>query len=491
MNMPKRLHPLQLIQSFVRLLANNIVFIVIIFVLRTGNESTFITSIRIGFLLIIAVQFIIMIANWWKTTYVFTNDSVHQYRGVFKKRHHHMHIEQIENIQQKTPVYFRPFHVTSLVLHTRSTDSKHAITFEAVSDTEAANIRERIDSFRKGELQVEQSETFQQEDVSEEKKTIHYTSDNKTLVRASVLSLDLIIIVPIALTIFERMKDILPIEEIVDTFVAIATKSWMTIGLTGLLLIILALLIGLVKTFLTYGKYEISSDEKRIFIKSGYLNEKEMSIQKANVQAIRMYQTPLKKWLHMSEIMLVSTATDEKDGFGVLSLFPFLSTERAHTLIEELLPQFQLSKATTKLPKQALFMKMIRVPWVFLFVLAFVFTFKSSWAFILPVIFVGTYVGRYFDYRNSRYSFVDHRIHYYSGGLSSTLFTTNRKEIIEVEVTQSMIQQKLGLATIQTTNKSVPVHEESLADIDVEHAEQFIDWYGKRTNDVAKDLPSM
>ena len=80
-------------------------------------------------------------------------------------------------------------------------------------------------------------------------------------------------------------------------------------------------------------------------------------------------------------------------------------------------------------------------------------------------------------------------IQFKKGGLWSSWFITNRKKVIEIEVNQSFLQQKLGLATIQTINQTKPTHEEELMDIPIEVSEEFIKWYGKRYDDIVKVEP--
>src|SRR5699024_6385150 len=103
---------------------------------------------------------------------------------------------------------------------------------------------------------------------------------------------------------------------------------------------------------------------------------------------------------------------------------------------------------------------------------------------VLPIIFIATYVSRYFDYRNSRYTFDEGSVQFYSGGMLTSAFHANRRQIIEIEIKQSFLQRTLGLASIQTTNKSTPPHEESMNDISAEDAEKFLHWYGRRMEEI-------
>lgn len=491
MNTQKHLHPMNILQSIVRIITNNFIFIILLFVIKARDSSTFLTSLRLILISYIIVQCILAMIKWWKTTYEFTEEEVHQYRGLFKKKHHYMRLDQIENIQQHTPFYLKIFGLTSLTLNTRSTDAKASITFETLSKNEATWMKEFVDSFRKQEVYVVENQADELTDFEGEKATdevpsnrkLHFSPDTKSLIKASFLSLNLLILMLIIATLYDRVQDILPIDQYVEKVYGIVTESWISIGLTVIVLIIISVVIGFVKTFLTYGNYEITSDDEHLYIQSGMINEKHISIRKTNVQGIRIFQSPLKKWLGMSEIMLISTATDEDD-LGSQSLFPFLSTKQVRNLIQELFPHIHIVEATKKLPKNALWMKMIRLPWVFLFASAWVWMFNSKWIFLLPIIFITTYASRYFDYRNSRYTFGERSVQLYSGGMFTSAFHTNRKQVIEIEMKQSLLQRKFGLASIQTTNKSTPPHEESIHDISVEDAKEFVYWYGRRAEEV-------
>lgn len=491
MNKEKHLHPFGILLSIGRILGNNIIFVLLFFVLKAGESSTILTYIRIIFLSYIGILCVLAIIKWWKTTYEFTHEEVHQFRGLFKKKHHYMHLNQIENIQQHTPFYLRIFGLTSLTLNTRSTDAKASITFETLNKAEATWIRDFIDYYRKQKAyipinQKDDSRDFEEDRVQHEptcERNVHFAPDRKSLVKASFLSLNLLILIPIFATLYDRVQEFLPIDQYVDTLYGILTQSWMSIVLTILVLMLLSIVVGCAKTFLTYGNYEITSDDEHLYVQSGMINEKHISIRKANVQAIRIFQDPLKRWLGMSEIMLISTATDEDD-LGSQSLYPFLSTNQVRNLIQELFPHIHIVEASQKLPKNALWMKMIRIPWVFLFATAWIWIFHSTWVFVLPIIFVATYASRYFDYRNSRYSFCEGSVQFYAGGMFTSAFHSNRCQIIEVEMKQSFLQRMFGLASIQTTNKSTPVHEESIDDLPLEDAETFMHWYGQRTTEV-------
>lgn len=485
MNETKRMHPLAIVQSVFKMIGSNAIFLIYLFIIQSGEVSTFITYARIAFLVLIGAHFFSMIIRWFQTTYVFSEKSIHQYKGLFKKTHQRMQVEEIENIERHTPVYFKPFGVTSLILHTRSTDSSASVTFAALRNKEALRIEHFIERVR-GEETIEikieddhQAET-KEDHPNGQTMTLQFQATWKDLLKASFLSMSFFIIIPVLLTIYEHTKSVLPLETYANQVLDVVTQSWVMITVSLVLLLIFSMIIGIVNTWLKYGKYEIASDDERVYIRSGLFVEKHVSMRKKNVQAVRIHQTPIKKWLNMSEVMLISTTVEEENLIGVYSLFPFLSKQRSYRLAEQLIPGFHVYQQLKSLPKQALFMKMIRVPWLFIIATALILLWKPNWLWLVPVLFAGTYVNRYFDYRNSAYLLADDRIEFRSGGLWTSSFQTSRKQLIEITVKQSFVQQKLGLATIETTNMSSPVYRQEVADIPMRDAEEFTKWYGRR-----------
>lgn len=262
------------------------------------------------------------------------------------------------------------------------------------------------------------------------------------------------------------------------------TNSWLIMGAAITLFVLIAIGFGIIRTFLKYGKYEIASNDERIYIHSGTLNESVFSIQKKNVQAIKVIQTPLKKIMGLSEVKLVSAGSDDEKSEEINSLYPFLPNDRAYSLMEELLPGFKIEQSMNKLPRKALFIRMLRLPWLWIIATALIFWLKPEWWYVSPILFVLYYISRIINYRNTRFLVNDEFIQFKTGGLWSTLFVTNRKKVIEIEVEQTILQKKMGLATISTFNRTKPVHMEHLSDISFDVSHIFIAWYQERLHGI-------
>lgn len=68
-------------------------------------------------------------------------------------------------------------------------------------------------------------------------------------------------------------------EEVEGIFMSIMSSGWM-MTIIIIVLVIISATFGIVRTFLKYGKYQISSDHDRIYITKGVIEETTFSISK-------------------------------------------------------------------------------------------------------------------------------------------------------------------------------------------------------------------
>lgn len=504
----KRMHPLKMLQSLIHFFRNNAVFIIYLFVLRL-NDTSFLP--RAGRILLVAYfiyKLFAIVVEWRKTTYEIDHQQFHIYRGLFTRKHNRITLTAVQNVRRETPFYFKPFGVTSLHLETSASDSRGSVTLEAITLEEASAIERALDQAKAKKVASQMdmdvtidAETSMVDDVSAEEQAVvgdqtatqrqvHFEPTRQELIRASFLSLSFLVVIPVIMSIYENFSEVIAIEDTVRKIFQTIRDSWLLIGITFIGVILLLFGIGIVWTFLKYGKYTIASDSDYIYIEMGILSERSLMIHKRNVQAINVIQSPIKKWLGLCEVKLISAEDIEDQTQDISTLFPFMDKQRAFQLIEDLLPHFPIQQDMKKLPKNALLMKMIRIPWLCIIATIAVFVFKPNLWFVLLFVIAFTYLIRYFDYRNTRYLIKQSHVQFKKGGLWSSWFITNRQKVVEVKVKRSIFQKKLGLATICTVNQTKPVHEMDLLDIPDDDSREFLHWYGERFNDVVEIKPN-
>ncbi|MDF1997564.1 PH domain-containing protein [Peribacillus frigoritolerans] len=221
-----------------------------------------------------------------------------------------------------------------------------------------------------------------------------------------------------------------------------------------------------------------------MYIKKGVLDESAFSIRKEKVQAVEITQSIIKRVLGLAEVKLISAGSTGDEELETNTLYPFLSIERAYGMVEEILPAYKVERSMRSLSKQAFKIRMLRPSFFWILSTLAIYYFKPSLWYISLILLVLIYTLRIMDYKNSRYLLNDEFIQFKSGSLETSLFITKRSKVIQIEVERSKLQKLFGLATIETINRSKPVHHTKLQDVSVEYADEFYTWYMDRTKNI-------
>lgn len=498
--MQKREHPMHIFQSIIDFIRENIFIIIILFVLNWGRDEAIFMYGRWAFIGFLILSFIRMILNWFMTTYEFKEETAHYYTGVFKKTHRSIPLYRVQNVRRDIPFHFKLFNITSLKLETGMSQDSGSLHFKALSIKEADRIEQLLVEIKlaseqeeeDGEIELDElTESIQTEDVTEKRevseRTVHFNPTKKEVFKASFLSFSFLAIIPLAITGYLQIEDVIDIEDQLLGIYSLITSSKMSIIITILLSLIGVFLFGIIYTYIRYGKYEIASDENNIYITSGILNEKSFSVRKERVQAIQINQSFLKKLLGLADVRLISAGSSIGEASEVSSLYPFLPVHRAYSILEEILPQFSVLDNMNKLPKRSLKVKMLRPPIFSLIVLAGLLWFAPKFWWIALILLLITYGIRFFEYRNTRYAMEGPFIQFKVGGLSSTVFITTRQLVTQIEVEQGILQRKYNLTSIKTYNRTRFFHVEFLEDIPKEVGTEFVDWYADRLQEIEYD----
>lgn len=494
--MKKRMHPMRIVHSMFEVL-RGFLFVIILLFINRGSDSWMYKYGFWAFILFLIGTLIYLIASWYITKYEFKDETAHTYKGVFRKKHTSVPLYRIQNVQRKTPIYFKWFNVTSLTLETGIMEDGANVQFEAITLEEADRIEELVNDARKKQRAMEAEEQGFDVDegieteVGEEKpkseRIIHFNPTKREILKASFLSFSFLALIPITFTFLLNLDELFDIEEHMSGLFETVTSSFFTIVLTIIGTLVISTIFGIIYAYLRYGRYEISSDEDRIYIRSGILNEKSFSIRKDRVQAIQIKQPILKKALGLAEVKLISASSGIGEENEISSLYPFLPVERAFSILGEILPDFKILYNMNKLPKEALMVRMLRIPWTVLIALVVVIIVDLKYWWVVLGLIVIIYSRRYFMYRNARYKIEGSFIQFKVGGLSTTVFLTTRRLVTEIEIEQSILQKKWDLVSMVTYNRTAIFHVEVLEDIPSSVGEEFRQWYVDRLDDIELD----
>ncbi|SET47361.1 putative membrane protein [Oceanobacillus limi] len=500
-----RYHPLTIPFRIYQLVKNSLFIGLILFVFNKDSEFWLMEYGRYAFVILVLWRLIYIVAAWFVEKYEWKDRTFHVYKGVFTKHTSTIPFSRIQNVTRKTTVFHKLVGLTSLTFETAMDGEDDSIHFEVLTKKHADYLIELVQPGKEN-TPIEESEPEvdpsigEQEIVGEEQgpaqeksRTIHFTPQRKDLVKASFTSLSFLAIIPIVFGVIDYVEPLLPDQDEVEgIFNVLLHSTWLLFGLI-VVAIIIAVVFGFVRTFIRFGKYEISSDTRYIYIDRGVLDESYFAIEKRKVQGLEINQTFIKRLFGLAEVKLISSASpNNSDGsVNVNSLYPFLPIHEAYQLIEELLPTYKVHTELERLPRKSLWVKLLRPSWVWMIATIGLFYFKpepfnieQAWWILSIVLLILVVLNRILDYIHTRYIVTTDQIQWWHGGLTSRMFITKRRNMIEMSYSQNRLQRMFHVASITTMNRSVPAHIETIQDLPLPYALGMENWYLKRHEDV-------
>ncbi|MFE4353178.1 PH domain-containing protein [Peribacillus butanolivorans] len=481
----KRLHPFKIPFELGKVMKGNLFFIIMLYVLNFGTEKTYMKVLQIGFLVYLVWRVISVILQWYTYKYQIKEGTVHITSGLISKSFRTVPFLKVQNVQRRTTLFHKLFNLTSLTFETGMTDDQGSVPFEVISQKEAKRLEQELSLIQElSVIEVDGTEEDTLEIVeSVSEKTIHFTPTKQDVLKASFTSLSFLALIPIVATIYNTLDDFFNMEN-AEGLLATLLDTWWIVTTALIGIICIAVAFGIISTFVKYGKYEISSDHERVYIKKGVLDESAFSIQKEKVQAVEITQSLIKRMLGLAEVKLISAGSTGDKELETNTLYPFLSVDRAYAMIEEILPTYKVERSMERLSKQAFKVRMLRPSFFWILTTVAIYYFKPAIWYVSVILLVLIYTLRILDYKNSRYLLNNEIIQFKSGSLETSLFITKRSKVIQIEVERSKLQKLFGLASIETVNRSKPVHHTKLQDVSVEYADEFYTWYTCRTQNI-------
>ncbi|GKV66970.1 MULTISPECIES: PH domain-containing protein [unclassified Sporosarcina] len=486
----QRYHPLTILFEVAGFIKSTAIFAFLLFVVKFGSTSVLIQIGQWGFLAVTALTLITLVMKWFANRYATDDQGFHIKSGIFSKIERTVYYEKIQNVQRQTSFLHKLFRMTSITFETGAGSADASVEFAVLTKEEADRLEVLVDGTTAERASAETAnETVPGVRIPD--RVIHFTPTRGDLIKATFTSLSFLFLIAIAGSLFSKLDAVFNVEERVEGWLlAVLTSGWV-IAVATILLIIVSFAAGFIRTFITYGKYEIASDDSRIYISKGVLNESAFSILKRRVQGVEITQSFMKRLLGLAEVKLISAGGLGEGEQEISILYPFLPVNRANSIISELLPDYKVSSELKRLPRKSLAVRLVRPYWFWLVVtviLAFIkpepFGFQAAWWTASLGLLLVLVLSRIADYWNTKYAVTDGLIQVREGALETTTYLSRRDKIIEVSVKRTKFQQWTGLATIGFINRAQSVRHETLKDVPIDDAEQFFVWYAKRSAEI-------
>lgn len=506
MNEVKRYSPRTIIYDFGSFIKAMFIPYLLVYVFNGDSTSWFMVIARYAGVVLPVFTILFSVAVWFTYKYRIDATTCYVYSGIFNKKTQSIPIQKIQNVNEERNFLHKLLGVTTLNFETAASGDDATISFSVISKEEAEQLKQHVLS-RKAEQRLDEELEIMDDEVSEHdsshiieahssyapERSIHFQPTMKDTIKASFTSFSFFLIIPIIFTIYNRISDLYDFDGVISRTSEKVLASPLLIIALVVILIIIAVGFGVIKTYLQYGKYEISSDEETIYIRKGVLNETSFSVAKKRVQAVNIEQPFMKRILGLSEVQLVTAGGDLLDGdrAALNKLYPFLPKKAANALVHTLLPSYEVQDEMVALPKNALRLKLLRPSWLWVALTAYlvyarpnVFSIPYSWLAIILLSLAIIISSRILQFKQAKYRFEDQFIQVQTGGFSRSLYISKRHQIIEVSKKQSWLQRKFNVATISLTNRAQPIRVETIEDIATEDANDFLQWYQQRFHDI-------
>lgn len=496
----QRHHPALILFKIGRLIRNSIFVFLVLFVFQADNPSPFFVYGRYVFLLFFLWSLVYAILTWLTTTYALEEQRFYMRRGVFSKTEQSIPFSKVQNINRHTSFPHRLLGLTSIRFETGIAGEDASVKFEVTTKNEALRLEMAVQEQKEPQAAEEIDvipDTVQITRKSPEDRIIHFQPTRRDLLKASMTSFSFLLLVPLLASLYYNVSDFFELEERLNGVAAnILGSPWM-IALMVFLIFLASFGFGICHSFMKYGKYEISSDTQRVYIKKGMLSEASFSIAKDRVQAIEIKQSFTKRILGLAEVKLISAGSLSmgSEELSISSLYPFLPKARAHALVTELLPGYRIQEDMQRLPHRSLGIRLLKPSWLWWIATAILIYFRpqflgieGTWWMASSLLLVFVLTSRVLDFLHTRYCLNAELIQLKNGGFTSTLFVTKREKIVEVEITQNRIQRMLGLSSFQTVTRARPIHTSYLKDVPESLTGTFHHWYRSRTKEVELDM---
>ncbi len=473
-----RLHPLWIIISIGKTIKDFIIPIVLVFIINTDSDSFLMKYGRIALILYLITSVILTIFHWKNFKYKFTGNQLQINEGRFIEKKRFIPLTNIQSIQLNEPFLQRIFGLASLTFSLSTTSDQASVQLEAITKEEARKIQDHLNK-------IKNTNPTEQETIEETplitKQKIHYEMSKREIVIAAFTSVGLLTAIPLILSLYFKLNQFLKLDQYSARLFSIFTNSSfvLIIGIAFALLVFLCLSVGLM--YLRYGKFQVASDDTNIFINNGIFSKATLSIPINKIQAIEFEQNILRRLLGLTKVKLIIAGGISDASLETAILFPFIKRARSYQLIEaEIIPKMKIKMPMFHIPKQALFIKIIRHSYLWLIAFSIsLYFFPTYWYIAFILVIITTFLST-MAFIHSKYLLNQTYIQLYSGIFSTGLFVTTRERIEELKVTESWLQRKFGLASLHISTRANPIYHTKIKDIPKSVAVEYYQWYAKR-----------
>jgi putative membrane protein len=472
----ERLHPIAAVLSFGKALKEMIIPLVFFLFVNAGDRDFFsLNSLAIGIVfLYIAISGIL---RWAMFRYYIENEEIRIEYGVFIKKRRYIPKDRIQSINISSGLLQRLFGLVKVEIETAGGFEEAEAELSAVTKEKAAVLQKIL-------LVSEDDE--QAVTPKEDNKKVWKLSTKELLIAATTSGGAGVIFSFIAAA-FSQLEQFIP-EKYVSLFIERAIASSIAfIVLFILAAALLTWLFSIIGTILKFGGFTLSKTEQELQIKSGILEQKQLTIPIHRIQAVRIVEGIFRQPFGFAAVYVESAGGGGKEENYSTVIYPLIRKKDVYAFLKEALPEYAYEGNLQKLPKRVMIRYMFRrsVPFFIAAIPIILFVpYSYRWLSVLLVL-AASLLGCS-QYYSAGWHLIPSHLCLSSRKLAKTTAIIKKNGIQALEGKQSYFQKRKKIFTvsvfIMSSLAGKPFH---IVDLEEEHAKKIADWFSYRRKNLS------
>jgi putative membrane protein len=466
------MHPVAAISGLLVAVREFLVPILLFYFFGRAEEGT-------NWFLIIAIIIPVLssIGRWYRFTYLIGSNHLSIKEGLLTQKQVEIPKNRVQSIDISAGLLQRAFGLVTVNIQIAGA-SESAVTLNAVTKTEADRVILALKEYASSEVNIT---------TMEHTPIVLYKLSNKQLLFAGLSSGRLGVILTVLLTAIGQLETFYDIENSINALLsleALAVLSKYSFVLIGLLVLILAWLLSILGTFLTYYAFELSLEDKNIVLSYGLLKRNHISIPLNRIQAVRFSEGLLRQYWGYGILYVESAGRGDQKEVGSHVILPFIHKNSVNSIIESILPELSLYTLSPaiKPPKIALRRYIQRAFSPLLLGVPLLLLLLPEYTWMIPIPMIGLGLVGYAQFKHSGFQIKDNTLVLFSRFISKHSVSLKRSRIQSFEIKTTPLLEKSNLWSFKLHLASVQKNMTfGLSYIDTCDKTILIDWLLKKS----------
>jgi putative membrane protein len=427
----QRQHPIAAVSRAVTMVRTNLVTILIFLFIGAQSESfSFFLMFGGGFILLI----ISGVLDWWRFQFKVEEGEMHIKRGIFVRKDLYLTKDRIQVIDISSGVIQRLFGLVKIDIQTAGSTSRAAM-IEAVPLETAKLIKQKLSNNGATSKEVT-------EDDMAQNKAHKYGLPNKDLLIAASTSGRFGIALSILGTLFSQIEPAIResnLFEYLFSMLPAQTDTFMIISII-VVFVVIAWLISFFSTLFMYGDFSLEVKKDELLISRGIFEKKRITVPYKRIQALYVTEGIIRQPLGFCSVHIHSAGYGDEQGSGSIVLFPLIKRKKVNSLLEKVVPHYDVNLEGIKPPMRAMRRYIFRSAALLTLVTAAIYWTLplSAWIWLLPLLSIW---WGWLKYKDAAIGWDEENVIISDRKLSKTIAIVKRDRIQDASVYASWIQR--------------------------------------------------